>query len=89
MRKPEPGLVQVDIANQGEAEAPWPSPIRIRWQGEAPIATDGLAVYKVVSKSPSDILLVRSGAGFLRPGARSPVAWLRFSTPTEVQVELP
>jgi hypothetical protein len=90
VRKPEPGLVEVDIANQGEADAQWPSPIRIHWQGEeAPIAADGLSVYRMVSKSGSEVTLVRSGAGFLRPGTRRPIAWLRFANPTEVQVELP
>ncbi len=89
VRKPEPGLAEVDVVNQGEVEAPWPSPIRIRWQGDAPIAADGLTVYRIVSRSTSDITLVRSGAGFLRPGTRRPVAWLRFAKPTEVQVELP
>lgn len=89
IRKPEPGLVEVDLTNAGEAEAPWPSPVQIHWEGEALIAADGLSVYRVVSTHPSDVVLVRSGAGFLRPGARGPIAWLRFSKPTEVQVELP
>ncbi len=89
VRKPEPGLAEIDVTNPSEADAPWPSPVRIRWQGEAPIATDSLTVYRIVSRSPSEITLVRSGAGFLRPGGRLPVAWLRFAKPTEVQVELP
>ena len=89
VRKPEPGLVEVDITNPSEADAPWPSPVRIRWQGEAPIAMDSLTVYRIVSRSRSEITLVRSGAGFLRPGARLPIVWLRFANPTEVQVELP
>jgi hypothetical protein len=89
VRKPEPGLVEVDVTNLGEADAPRPSPVRIHWQGEAPIAMDSLSVYRIVSKSGSEITLVRSGAGFLRPGARLPIAWLRFRNPTEVQVELP
>jgi hypothetical protein len=88
IRKPEPELVEVDVANLGEADAPRPSPVRIRWQGEAPIAMDGLTVYRIVSRSGSEMTLVRSGAGFLRPGARLPIAWLRFKNPTEVQVEL-
>lgn len=89
IRKPEPGLVEVDVTNLGDADAPRPSPVRIHWQGEAPIAMDSLSVYRIVSRSGSEIALVRSGAGFLRPGARLPVAWLRFKNPTEVQVELP
>lgn len=89
VRKPEPGLAEVDVTNLGEADAPRPSPVRVYWQGEAPIAVDGLTVYRIVSRSPSEITLVRSGAGFLRPGGRLPIAWLRFKKPTEVQVELP
>ncbi|HEX9943168.1 MAG TPA: DUF3142 domain-containing protein [Thermoanaerobaculia bacterium] len=88
-RHPEPGLVEVDLLNAGEAEAAWPSPVRIRWDGEAPSAADGLAVYQIGSADRSEVRLKRSGAGRLRPGERRTIAWLRFATPTEVRVELP
>jgi len=89
LREPEPGLVEIDLLNAGEAEAPWPSPVRIHWQGKSPIAADGLAVYRIVPARPGEIRLEGSTIGLLRPGERRTIAWLRFAARTEVEVELP
>jgi len=89
VREPEPGLVEVDLLNAGEAEAPWPSPVRIHWRGKAAIAADGLAVYRIVPGQQGEIRLEGTGAGLLRPGDRRTIAWLRFAARTEVEVELP
>jgi uncharacterized protein DUF3142 len=88
IREPEPKLVEVDLVNAGEAEAPWPAAVRLRWRGEAPSAADGLAVYKIVKADRGVIDLAGSAAGLLRPGERRTIAWVRFATRTEVQVEL-
>lgn len=87
-REPVPGLVEIDLVNAGEAEAPSPATVRVRWKGEAPIAADGLSVYRVV-QGPGEIRLERSGNGALRPGERRTIAWLRFADRTEVSLELP
>lgn len=87
-REPEPGLVEIEIVNAGEAEAPSPATVRVRWKGSAPIAADGLSVYRLV-KAPGEIRLERSGGGALRPGERRTIAWLRFADRTEVSLELP
>ncbi|HEV8582494.1 MAG TPA: DUF3142 domain-containing protein [Thermoanaerobaculia bacterium] len=89
LREPEPGLVEIDLVNDGEAEARWPSPVRIRWRGEAPIAADGLAVYRMLPRQDGEVRLQGTGSGLLRPGNRRTIAWLRFAQRTEVQVELP
>jgi len=88
IREPEPKLAEVDLVNAGEAEAPWPATVRLRWQGPAPSAADGLAVYKVVRAERGGLDLARSAAGLLRPGERRAIAWVRFAARTEVQVEL-
>lgn len=87
-REPEPGLVEIDLVNSGEAEAPSPALVRVRWKGAAPIAADGLSVYQLV-KGPGEIRLEGSGGGVLRPGERRTIAWLRFADRTEVSLELP
>ena len=89
VREPEPGLVEVDLLNAGATETPWPAAVRIRWQGEAPIAADALAVYRMGPARQGEIRLEGSGAGPLRPGERRAIAWLRFAARTEVEVELP
>lgn len=88
-RKPEPGLVEIDLLNAGEAATPWPATVLVRWRGGAPIAADGLAVYKPMLVRDGELRLDGSGAGLLRPGERRPIAWLRFAAPTEVEIELP
>jgi Protein of unknown function (DUF3142) len=88
-RKPEPGLMDIDLLNAGESDIPWPATVRIRWRGRAPIAADGLAVYRVVWVRDGEIRLEGSGAGLLRPSERRPIARLRFADRTEVEVELP
>jgi len=87
-REPEPGLVEIDLVNTGEAEAPSPATVRVRWKGAAPIAADGLSVYRLV-QAPGEIRLQQSGGGVLRPGERRTIAWLRFADRTEVSLELP
>lgn len=88
IREPEPRLVEVDLLNAGETEVPWPATVQLRWQGRAPSAADGLAVYKIVRADRGGIDLAGSAAGLLRPGERRTIAWVRFATRTEVQVEL-
>jgi hypothetical protein len=88
-RESEPGLVEIDLLNAGEAATPWPTTVRVRWRGGAPIAADGLAVYRVVPVRAGEIRLEGSGAGLLRPGERRPIAWLRFAARKEVEVDLP
>ncbi|HSF39584.1 MAG TPA: DUF3142 domain-containing protein [Thermoanaerobaculia bacterium] len=87
-REPEPGLVEIDLVNVGDGEAPWPSPVRVRWSYDTFLAADGLGGYRVRRRGDREILLERTGSSS-RPGERRVVAWLRFSAPTEVQVEIP
>jgi uncharacterized protein DUF3142 len=89
LREPEPGLVEVDLLNAGEAETSWPQAVRMRWRGSAPIAADGLAVYRMAPAQGGEIRLEALRTGLLRPGERRAIAWLRFAVRTEVEVELP
>jgi hypothetical protein len=91
VRTPEPGLVEIDLLNAGEAEVPWPSSVRVRWSPDTFLAADGLADYRLRKESAREVRLSRPGRASkasLRPGERRIVAWLRFAAPTEVQVEL-
>ena len=87
-RAPEPGLVEIDLVNEGEGEAPWPSPVRIRWSHDTFLAADGLGGYRVRRRGDREVWLERAGSS-LRPSERRVIAWLRFTAPTEVQVEIP
>ncbi|HYG64087.1 MAG TPA: DUF3142 domain-containing protein [Thermoanaerobaculia bacterium] len=88
-RAPEPGLVEIELRNDGEADAPWPPSLRIRWSAGELLAADGLAGYRMRRHGPLEIDLERGPSGDpLRPGERRTVAWLRFASPTEVSLEV-
>jgi Protein of unknown function (DUF3142) len=91
-RQPEPGLIEIDLVNEGEGEAPWPAAIQVRWRDDSFLAADGLAGYRLRREGARGVRIERpdraQGAA-LRPGERRMVAWLRFKAPTEVQIELP
>ena len=92
VRTPEPGLVEIDLVNAGEAEVLWPASIRVRWGANSFLAADGLAGYRSRKEGPRALALDRPGRApkaSLRPGERRVVAWLRFAAPTEVQIEVP
>ena len=81
-RAPEPGLVEIDLLNAGEAEAGWPVRVDLSWTGGGLLAADGLAGYRVLRTGPSALSLERSTTPWdrpLRPGERRKVGWLRFA----------
>jgi hypothetical protein len=91
-RAPEPGLVEIDLANTGETDAAGPSPIDIRWTGAPLLAADGLAGYRLTREGERQIRLRRSTTAWdrpLRPGERRQVGWLRFAGEARVAVALP
>jgi hypothetical protein len=91
-RLPSPGLVEIDLRNAGEADAPWPPVLRIRWESGDLLAADGLAGYRLHRTGPEEAALERAGTLHetpLRPGERRTIAWLRFASPTEVSIEVP
>ena len=91
IRRPEVGLVKIDLVNEGQADAPMPPRVRIalgnadlvagdalggfRWRG----LVNGFAVIEAPGEEPSERL---------SPGERRVVAWLRLSEDKEVRVEI-
>jgi hypothetical protein len=88
VRAPEPGLVEIDLLNPEDGETATPSPVSVGWRDGALLAMDGLAGYQAV-QDKGIVRLERRRPGWLRPGERRTIAWLRFAAPTEVHVELP
>lgn len=95
-RESEPRLTEIDLANPGEEDAAWPSPVTVRWDGAPLLAADGLAGYRIDRDAGRDgergVLLRRETTPWdrpLRPGDRRQIAWLRFAGPAEVRITLP
>lgn len=93
-RRVEPGLVEIDLANEGTADAPAAVTIDIRWRGEKLVAADGLNGYALerIGDGAARLVPNDSVAGLrldrLAPNARRTLAWLRFDRDTEVHVDV-
>jgi hypothetical protein len=90
IREPKPLLHEIDLVNTGESEIGLPSPLHIRWDSDTLMAADAIAGTRLFRSGPREARLeapvtVRT----LRPGERRTVAWLRFTRPVEVHVEIP
>lgn len=80
-RAAEPGLVEIDLVNTGEAEAGWPVRVDLSWIAGDLLAADGLAGYQVLRTGSRTLRLERSTTPWdrpIRPGERRRVGWLRF-----------
>lgn len=88
-RSAEPGLVEIDLANMGEADAGWPFRIELAWEDGMLLAADGLAGYRMIRTGPRALRLERQISPWdasLQPGGRRTVAWLRFASPARIRV---
>ncbi|MEM8996180.1 MAG: hypothetical protein AAGF23_15440, partial [Acidobacteriota bacterium] len=77
VRRPEPGLAEVDLVNRGNGAVAPPARVRLAYP-KPPLAGDGLGGYRF---DLSRGLLEGAAGAPLRPGERRAVAWLRFQSP--------
>ncbi len=88
LREPQENLKEIDLVNEGDAEAPLP-PLHIRWDSGSLMAADAIAGTRLVRTGPSEARVdVPAAVRALRPGERRTVAWLRLTRPAEVHVEI-
>jgi hypothetical protein len=86
---PQPGLVEVVLRNDGDADAALPASLALRARGARVIAADALGGWRLAP--PADgapVFLPPAAAGILAPGRRLVVGWVRFDRDTEVSVEI-
>lgn len=90
IREPKPLLHEIDLVNTGEADAALTSPLHIRWDSDTLMAADAIAGTRLFRTGPREARLEAPATiRPLRPGERRTVAWLRFTRPAEVHVEIP
>lgn len=90
IREPKPLLHEIDVINTGESEVSIPSPLHIRWDSDTLMAADAIAGTRLFRSGPREARLeAPATVRTLRPGERRTVAWLRFTHPAEVHVEIP
>lgn len=84
-------LVDIALANAGEAPAPWPAAVRLQWDPSSSLlASDGLAGYRIHEEGPGRLVLERRGKSPppLPPGAERAVGWLRLDRAVRVEAAL-
>jgi len=88
-RYPQPGLVEWDLLNDGDADASTRFDLSVKWDNGILMAGDGLHGFELAGRaSISCELRSPEEADFLPPGERRTIGWLRLSTNTEVRGEL-
>jgi len=89
LRRPDPALVDLELANEGTAGAPLARTLELSWTGGALVAADALHGFLLERTPNGGVRVVPSpeaGLARLAPGERRPVAWLRFDRATQVVV---
>ena len=86
-----PGLIDLVLTNDGDADAPLPQTVTILWADAPLLACDALAGYE--PSTPSDTTVLYSlrhntALQWLPPEGRRVLGWLRLGSDTEVQINV-
>jgi hypothetical protein len=88
-RHPQPGLVEVDMVNRGEADLTQGLGLAAKWNGARLVACDGLAGFEQMETRSNSVQFRNKAGGWrLRAGETRTVGWLRFDREVEVQTEV-
>jgi len=87
VRRPNPGLVEIELTNIGTAEFDRRIELSASWNNARLVACDGLQNFTVTGNGPTNITLTAERTS-LQPGERKIIGWLRLTHETEVQIAL-
>ena len=84
-RSPEPGLIEVELTNAGDADGELARSVTITWDRTPLLASDGVGDYSREAETGRVRFALAGQSRLLAPGARVAVGWLRFESATTVQ----
>lgn len=90
-RTPRPGLVEIDLVNDGSADAPPAVTVSARWRKARVVAADALNGFERADAGPTELRLRGPADGArarLGPGDRKTIAWVRLSEGEEVETHV-
>ncbi len=88
-RYPQPGLIELDLLNDGDADMSIRFDLAVRWDRGILTAADGFHGFEFARRTAANCeFRSPEEAGYLPPGERMTIGWLRLSTNTEVRCEL-
>lgn len=88
----ETNLLEINLTNQGRADAPLDREVAIQWKAARLLAGDGLGGFDLATTGAGTVRLSpgpNANPPRLAPGGRIKIAWLRFNQPVEAHVEIP
>ncbi len=88
VRRPEPGLVELDVVNTGDADADLPAEVVAAWESSRLLAGDALAGFELGETGLAQARFhprEEARRQWIAPGERRTVGWLRFESDTEVE----
>ena len=89
MRRVESGLVEINLANEGELDFSSRLAVEVRWSNARLVAGDALRDFELADRSASAARIqTRSQPCHIRAGESLVLGWLRFDRDCEVQCEL-
>jgi hypothetical protein len=87
LRRVEPGLVEINLVNNGELDLSSRLAIELRWQDARLVAGDALRGFEMVESGISAAKFQTRSPLRLMSGDSRVVGWLRFDKDCEVQIE--
>ncbi len=88
-RRVEPGLVEINLVNDGDLDLSSRLAVKVRWQQARLVAADGLRGFESVDGGPSTAQFqTRTEPCRLPAGEKQVIGWLRLSEDREVQIEI-
>lgn len=89
LRRPEAGLVEVELTNTGDADHAGVATVALRWQAVTLLASDALGGFTKVDAAPRSLQLRAQGQSLrLAPGERRTIGWLRFKAHADVETQI-
>jgi len=88
-RRVESGLVEINLANEGELDVSSRLAVEVRWRNARLVAGDALRDFELADRSASAARIqTRSQPSRIRAGETLVLGWLRFDQDCEVRCEL-
>ncbi len=88
-RRVEPGLVEINLANEGELDISSRLAVEVRWTSARLVAGEALGGFELVDSGASGVRFQTKSNSFrLRAGDSQKLGWLRFDRDCEVRCEV-
>jgi hypothetical protein len=91
LRRPESGLIEITLLNDGESDLADRPVIEVRWRDGRLLAADGLGGYELVDSGQNAVHFrpqTQIQSSRIPAGGRQMIGWLRMDNNVEVQIEI-